>query len=264
MEELQEQFDKIKLTSDAEVDLEEPEKISHRKLRLMKMKNKKEEKKLKKQNFKGSSNNKISLANNKDSNDNNYSDQKSSNKQNEENINDIEDDVKHNNTDKQDYLGENTSLQSKKKYEVVNVEYCQVCTMPYEYCEYGNAFNECKEMNKEKFSYDIVSNNAESSSKRKTKEAPQNTTQKITIQRKTRARKKVVTVVTGLHQYVKLEKIAKIFSRFYACGSSVIKGTDNNPDQIDIQGDVEHNIIDVIIKNCPELTEDCFVILPPK
>ncbi|ETW43279.1 hypothetical protein PFNF135_02192 [Plasmodium falciparum NF135/5.C10] len=220
------------------------EKISQKKLRYLKMKDKKEEKKKKKQNSKMNNKNEDESSNKKDNDINNK---------------------EHVNNDNSNNNNDDVSLKDDKhdKYEPVIVEYCKVCGMPYEYCEYGNSFNECKEENKDKYNYDALNSNVEVN-KKQTKKPTKNVSQKITIQKTTRAKKKVVTVVTGLHPYIKLEKMAKIFSKFYACGSSVIKGANNNPDQIDIQGDVEHNIVEVIMKNCPELTEDSFSILPSK
>ncbi|CDO63905.1 translation initiation factor SUI1, putative [Plasmodium reichenowi] len=270
MEELEKEFDKIKIQCDIEEsdekkneqqsaedeeeydeedDNEEKkkkEKISQKKLRYLKMKDKKEEKKKKKQNSKLNNKNEDESSNKKDNDINNKEHVNNDNSNNNNNNND--DSLK---DDKHD------------KYEPVIVEYCKVCGMPYEYCEYGNSFNECKEENKDKYNYDALNSNVEVN-KKQTKKPSKNVSQKITIQKTTRAKKKVVTVVTGLHPYIKLEKMAKIFSKFYACGSSVIKGANNNPDQIDIQGDVEHNIVEVIMKNCPELTEDSFSILPSK
>ncbi|ETW49898.1 hypothetical protein PFMALIP_02087 [Plasmodium falciparum MaliPS096_E11] len=268
MEELKKLFDKIKIQCDIEEsdekkneqqsaedeeeydeedDNEEKkkkEKISQKKLRYLKMKDKKEEKKKKKQNSKMNNKNEDESSNKKDNDINNK---------------------EHVNNDNSNNNNDDVSLKDDKhdKYEPVIVEYCKVCGMPYEYCEYGNSFNECKEENKDKYNYDALNSNVEVN-KKQTKKPTKNVSQKITIQKTTRAKKKVVTVVTGLHPYIKLEKMAKIFSKFYACGSSVIKGANNNPDQIDIQGDVEHNIVEVIMKNCPELTEDSFSILPSK
>ncbi|SPJ09867.1 translation initiation factor SUI1, putative [Plasmodium sp. DRC-Itaito] len=271
MEELEKEFDKIKIQCDIEesdekkneqqsVEDEEEyeeedeneerkkkEKISQKKLRYLKMKDKKEEKKKKKQNSKLNNKNEDELSKKKDNDINNKEHYVNNDNSNNNNNNDA------------------VSLKDDKhdKYEPVIVEYCKVCGMPYEYCEYGNSFNECKEENKDKYNYDALNSKVEVN-KKQTKKPSKNLSQKITIQKTTRAKKKVVTVVTGLHPYIKLEKMAKIFSKFYACGSSVIKGVNNNPDQIDIQGDVEHNIVEVIMKNCPELTEDSFSILPSK
>ncbi|CAI7723422.1 translation initiation factor SUI1, putative [Plasmodium vivax] len=270
MDELQSEFEKMKIKSDAEEEEQEgeesgEEKISQRKLRYLKMKDKKEEKKRKKQGTKGTTNKNAVESNSKVKNNDSKDEQKNGdNSRDDENANDVSNNLNENNEEDQDASAESPQGNKAAKCEPVLVDYCKVCGMPYEYCEYGNSFNQCKEANKEKYNYDIVRGDAETSNKRQAKKAPQNATQKITIQKTTRARKKVVTVVVGLHTYVKLDKMAKIFSRFYACGASVIKGANGAPDQIDIQGDVEHNIVEIIMKNCPEIPEGVFVTLPPK
>lgn len=64
----------------------------------------------------------------------------------------------------------------------------------------------------------------------------------------TRQRKKAITSVEGLDLFgVKLADAAKVFGKKYACGASVV----NNPsqkDQIDIQGDVQEMIPELIMK----------------
>ncbi|ANQ10306.1 Uncharacterized protein PCOAH_00039850 [Plasmodium coatneyi] len=270
MEELQNEFDKMKIKSDAEEEEQEgeesgQEKISQRKLRYLKMKEKKEEeKKQKKRGTKGASNKNDVEGNSKVKNDYKDEQKDGGNLRDDENANDASSNLNENNEEDQNAASESPLRNKAAKCEPVLVDYCKVCGMPYEYCEYGNSFTQCKEANKEKYNYDIVKGDGETSNKRQSKKTPQNATQKITIQKTTRARKKVVTVVVGLHTYVKLDKMAKIFSRFYACGASVIKGANGAPDQIDIQGDVEHNIVEVIMKNCPEIPEGVFVTLPPK
>ncbi|CAD2113457.1 translation initiation factor SUI1, putative [Plasmodium vinckei] len=265
MEDLEKEFDKIKIKPDdnendkngkeesgessmgVEENEEEPEKISNRKLRYLKMKDKKEEKINKKK--QSSKTNSTNIKNNQND---------------DKNINTSQSDLKDDNNINQNNTAEDDIINNESIYQPIQVEYCKVCGVPYEYCEYGNSFNECKEENKDKYNYDMTTNSTENNNKKQAKKTSQNISQKITIQKTTKARKKTVTVVKGLHAYTKLDKMAKIFSKFYACGASVIKGTNNAQDQIDIQGDVEHNIVDVIMKNCPEITDDIFVILPPK
>ncbi|VWU48907.1 translation initiation factor SUI1, putative, partial [Hepatocystis sp. ex Piliocolobus tephrosceles] len=249
-----------KLIKKNEIEERENEKLSNRQMRQLLMKNKKNQKR-KKQNNKNVPNNED--ISNDDSNDDS-TDIINENK-NLENIQNDKNDKNTNNVSNTD----ETDLEIKKsedgKYEPQIVEYCKVCGAPYEYCEYGDSFSKCKEENKDKYNYNSTNTNGDDkNNKKQAKKATQQITQKIKIQKTSRAKKKVVTVVTGLHTYTKLDKMAKIFARFYACGASVIRGTNNGPDQIDIQGDVEYNLKEVIMKHCPELTEDLFVILPPK
>lgn len=71
----------------------------------------------------------------------------------------------------------------------------------------------------------------------------------IVISLATRQRKKAITSVEGLDLFgVKLSDAAKVFGKKFACGSSVV----TNPslrEQIDIQGDVQDPIPELILKN---------------
>jgi density-regulated protein len=70
----------------------------------------------------------------------------------------------------------------------------------------------------------------------------------ILITLATRQRKKAITSVEGLDLFgVKLSDAAKVFGKKYACGSSVV----TNPslkEQIDIQGDVQELLPELILK----------------
>ena len=74
----------------------------------------------------------------------------------------------------------------------------------------------------------------------------------IVITRAQRQRKKCITTVEGLDLFgVKLADAAKVFGKKYACGASVVK----NPslkDQIDIQGDFQEVLPELIIKTYGE------------
>ncbi|PHJ16087.1 translation initiation factor sui1 protein [Cystoisospora suis] len=71
---------------------------------------------------------------------------------------------------------------------------------------------------------------------------------KVTIQRQSRAKRKTATVITGLDLFgVKLDKAAKLFSKQYACGASVAKNVPGQPPQIEVQGDVEEEIAELIV-----------------
>ncbi|PFH33521.1 translation initiation factor sui1 protein [Besnoitia besnoiti] len=86
----------------------------------------------------------------------------------------------------------------------------------------------------------------------------------VTIQRQSRAKRKTATVVTGLELFgVKLDKAAKLFSKQYACGASVAKGVPGQPQQIEVQGDVEEEIAELIASTF-EIPEDNIQLLPPK
>lgn len=268
MEELEEKINGIKLKDEEEkeklqTEKEETEKVSNRAMKLQKNKNKRDEKKKNKQNAKNKKE--------KEKNDNVINNADSGKNTIEENLptleeentdNDEANDKNNNDTIADD--GNKSEIKNKKIVLPIIVEYCKICSMPYEYCEYGNFYDECREENKDKYNYDISNIVIDTTAKKKVKRPEKPTNTKITIQKTVRAKKKVVTVVTGLHVYAKLDKMSKIFAKTFACGASVIKGTNNFPDHVDIQGDVGNSVVEVIMKNCPEITEDKFIFLAPK
>ncbi|KYK63506.1 translation initiation factor sui1 protein [Toxoplasma gondii TgCatPRC2] len=86
----------------------------------------------------------------------------------------------------------------------------------------------------------------------------------VTIQRQSRSKRKTATVITGLDLFgVKLDKAAKLFSKQYACGASVSKGVPGQPQQVEVQGDVEEEIAE-LIQETFEIPEESIQLLPPK
>lgn len=56
------------------------------------------------------------------------------------------------------------------------------------------------------------------------------------IQRVTRAKHKVATVITGLDAFgTQLDAAAKLFKKRFACGSSAVKGLPGQNDHVEIQ-----------------------------
>ncbi|KAI0758159.1 translation initiation factor SUI1 [Fomes fomentarius] len=153
------------------------------------------------------------------------------------------------------------------------VLYCQVCTFPVEYCEFGSSFTKCKEWLQEahsdlydkfyseealqakigtlsleaqqKLEKDTAKKEAKASAKAdaalKKKMASQ-----VTIKRIERNKRKHVTAIHGLEAFdVDLKKAAKFFAQKFATGASVTK----NPqglDEIVVQGDVSGEIVEMI------------------
>lgn len=248
-----EEEDEEELGNEKEETEKDAGKVSNRAMKLQKNKNKREGKKKNKQNAKNKKEKTDSTMNDSNNVNDNGKEENKENKETNEKTANVITDVANTNESKTD-----TAILP------VIVEYCKICSMPYEYCEYGKFYDECREENKDKYNYDTSSIVIDVDAKKKVKRPEKPTNTKITIQKTSRAKKKVVTVVTGLHVYVKLEKMSKIFSKTFACGASVIKGTNNFPDHVDIQGDVGNSVMEVIMKNCPEITEDKFVFLAPK
>ncbi|XP_055389712.1 density-regulated protein homolog [Condylostylus longicornis] len=149
------------------------------------------------------------------------------------------------------------------------VQYCGNCSMPIEYCEYYPDYEKCKqwleknlpsEFEKVKIDDGADGGGGEEDKKRqkrggkgmmKTKKKDEGP-KKICLSRAPRAKKKSVTVVTGLNTFgIDLKMAAKFFGTKFACGSSV-----TGEDEIVIQGDVKDDLFEVIPEKWPEIEED--------
>jgi density-regulated protein DRP1 len=74
----------------------------------------------------------------------------------------------------------------------------------------------------------------------------------VTIKTEKKAKKKSVTVVTGLEAFgLDLKKTAKLFAGKFACGSSVVKNA-SNVEEIVIQGDVPDRVAELLVKEHPD------------
>jgi len=165
------------------------------------------------------------------------------------------------------------------------IEYCPICGLPPEYCEFGESWDECRpwvlehypelypDLAPEVATADKVGDAAvdakgDSAAKGKSgggKKKLKPVVMQVTIQRVSRAKRKTATVVAGLDLFgVKLDKAAKLFSKQFACGASVIKGIPGQADQIEIQGDIEDTLGEFLTNVFPEITLDKLVFLRPK
>ncbi|GIX60792.1 translation initiation factor SUI1, putative [Babesia caballi] len=149
----------------------------------------------------------------------------------------------------------------------VSVEYCSICGMPFDFCDYGDMWEsgECRSEcarrypvifgTTEEVEEQLSSIAAQTASTPRKKKAEAR--QEVVVQRNVRSKRKVVTSVTGLQHFgVKLEAAAKLFSKHFASGSGVVKGLPGQMDKVDIQGDVEDQVIELILTHYPEITED--------
>ncbi|EIW76524.1 eukaryotic translation initiation factor 1-like protein [Coniophora puteana RWD-64-598 SS2] len=153
--------------------------------------------------------------------------------------------------------------------------YCEVCTFPLEYCEFGSSFTKCKEWLKEadsaqydkhyseealqsklgtlsleaqkKLEKDVAKKEAKAEAKadaalKKKMSSP------VTIKRIERNKRKHVTAVHGLEAFdIELKKAAKFFAQRFATGASVSKNAQGQ-DEIVVQGDVAYDIEELIEK----------------
>ncbi|EDO08087.1 translation initiation factor SUI1 family protein [Babesia bovis T2Bo] len=159
--------------------------------------------------------------------------------------------------------------------EVVTVEYCPNCGMPYDFCDFGDKWEtgECRTESARR--YPEIFGSPEDIAEQllkisvspppvQRKKKPE-VRQEITIQRSTRSKRKIVTTISGLHLFgVKLEVAAKMFAKQFASGAGVVKGVPGQMDHIDCQGDVEDQVIDLILAQYPEITQEVIIRLPSK
>ncbi|XP_029195501.1 density-regulated protein homolog isoform X2 [Acropora millepora] len=149
---------------------------------------------------------------------------------------------------------ENATKSEEKIEYPLEVQYCGVCSLPLEYCEYTAEY--------EKLADQLAATDvSEGATKKKQTRGgkgvvrvpkKKNVTKKVTLSRAQRNKKKYVTVVTGLGTFdIDLKKAAKLFAQKYSCGSSV-----TGPDEIVIQGDVLDDLLDFIPEKWPEIDED--------
>ncbi|KAI7833883.1 translation initiation factor SUI1 [Kickxella alabastrina] len=164
------------------------------------------------------------------------------------------------------------------------VLYCGVCTLPPEYCEFSASRKACEqwlgETHPEEYmrlysdealtdkmamttlSDDKVAKEAAKMEKAITKEEARmardlvkKNSSRVVIKRVERNKRKCVTSIFGLDVFgVDLKKTAKMFANHFACGGSVAK----NPqglDEILVQGDFSEKILQLILKDHPEVPE---------
>ncbi|KAF8914371.1 translation initiation factor SUI1 [Gymnopilus junonius] len=157
----------------------------------------------------------------------------------------------------------------------VRVIYCDVCSFPLEYCEFGSSFTRCKESLKEsneelynkyysdealqskigtlsleaqkKLEKDAAKKEAKAEAKAdaalKKKLASQ-----VTIKRIERTKRKHVTAIHGLEAFsIDLKKAAKQLAGRFATGASVTKNA-QGLDEIVVQGDVSDEILEILEK----------------
>ncbi|UKK02069.1 hypothetical protein MACK_001423 [Theileria orientalis] len=154
------------------------------------------------------------------------------------------------------------------------VEYCQFCSMPYDFCDFGDkwetgvCFKECTLRYPDLFPLDLMTfdNLSFSSLTVKSKKKPaKETPAEIVIQKAARTKRKAITSVTGLHLFgVKLDEASKLFSKQFATGANVVKGVPGQVDRVDIQGDVEEQLVELLTTKYPEITEDKIVRMQAK
>ncbi|KAG2088469.1 translation initiation factor SUI1 [Suillus cothurnatus] len=155
----------------------------------------------------------------------------------------------------------------------LEVLYCQICTFPPEYCEFGSSLTRCKEWLQgahsqlfEKYYSDealqskigTLSLEAQAKLEKDTakKEAKaeakadaalkKKMASQVSIKRIERNKRKHVTAIHGLEAFdIELKKAAKFLAQKFATGASVTKNAQGQ-DEIVVQGDVSDDVLELI------------------
>ncbi|CUM62841.1 uncharacterized protein PRCAT00000399001 [Priceomyces carsonii] len=145
------------------------------------------------------------------------------------------------------------------------ITYCEVCSFPPEFCEFGLTFKKCKEWLKQEhedlfdklYSEDALANATSTLSlekeqamskdlekKQKKEEAKmerelqKKLASKVIIKRIERNRRKHVISISGLEVFnIDMKKLAKTFASKFATGASVTKNAEKK-EEIMVQGDI--------------------------
>eukprot|EP00933_Yihiella_yeosuensis_P010182 TRINITY_DN1164_c0_g1_i1.p1 TRINITY_DN1164_c0_g1~~TRINITY_DN1164_c0_g1_i1.p1 ORF type:complete len:242 (-),score=93.25 TRINITY_DN1164_c0_g1_i1:234-959(-) len=150
------------------------------------------------------------------------------------------------------------------------VLYCPTCSLPGDFCQYGPCWDKCKPWCMEYVPWyypelsgisldDAKKKAEEATEKSKVKELPggkvkRSKSPEVTIKKLSRGGRKCVTSVAGLDGFgINLDGAAKTFKKKFACGCAAVKGDAGHPDTVDIQGDFEHELIEVIRKEFKEI-----------
>ncbi|KAI7903375.1 translation initiation factor SUI1 [Cokeromyces recurvatus] len=166
------------------------------------------------------------------------------------------------------------------------VQYCGICTMPLEYCEFSGTQEKCKlwlkekdeklydeiygvnavtagmekssldDENPEKKDRTIVKDKSAKLEAKLEREIKKKMASRVVIKRIERTKRKSVTTIFGLEVFgVDLKKAAKMFANRFACGSSVAKNNQGQ-DEIVVQGDFSDELYKIILTNWPNVPEE--------
>jgi len=72
----------------------------------------------------------------------------------------------------------------------------------------------------------------------------------VTVEKVTRNKRKFTTVVVGLEHFgVKLKDASKLFKKKFSCGCAVVKGDAGKSDSVEIQGDFQDDVLEMIAEH---------------
>jgi len=172
----------------------------------------------------------------------------------------------------------------------LNVVYCPVCGMPPEFCEYGpspaKCFSEHPELHEgveppEPSAKEVKKAAAEEAEAKAAEEAKVKTEggetaaaaaaaptkgkkkekeKEITMTVAQRSKRKFITTIVGLDLFdVKLAEISKLFSKRFACGSTVAKNA-SMKDVVEVQGDVCTEVAEILVSKYNIPQESIFIV----
>ncbi|KAF8248268.1 eIF1-like protein [Wilcoxina mikolae CBS 423.85] len=161
--------------------------------------------------------------------------------------------------------------------------YCEVCSLPLEYCEFTSTAKKCREwlettqsqlvpiiyntkaveaamsnlsataQEKATKAQASASKRAEKEELKAEREAVKKASSRVVLKRVERTKRKHVIVITGLEFFgLDLKRIAKDFGKKFACGASVIKSS-SGQDEIVLQGDLSGDIMRYIGEKYPDV-----------
>jgi density-regulated protein DRP1 len=173
---------------------------------------------------------------------------------------------------------ENTGID---EVQPVIVQYCEICRFPVEYCEISHTVIFKKEIRREErlekeATVEVKEGEAVKPEEKKEDEKTekQEKTEKkdkkkkesqIVIEQCKRGKSKCTTHVSNLEKYgLVLKDVAKIFSKKFACSSTVTK-EENGTECITLTGEFGYEIVDFLVEKFPTIVKpDMFKIVEPK
>jgi density-regulated protein DRP1 len=142
------------------------------------------------------------------------------------------------------------------------VKYCAICSLLFEYCEYGPDPDKCAAAAIARLDLG-ESNRSDEESEEKKPAAAGSSSAEVLLYSSVRGRKKAVTCVEGLEKHgVKLKEATKKFKSKFACGSSVSEKADGT-EMIIIQGDCMYDLPEYLVQTF-SIPEDCIFNYDPK
>jgi density-regulated protein len=158
---------------------------------------------------------------------------------------------------------------SDSKHEAIEVKYCETCHFPEEYCDFSHAIlfkkaqpivEEKKEEKKESEAKteEVKTEPTTKAEKKKAKESH------ILIELSKRGKKKHVTSVFNIEKFgLNLKDVAKLFSKKFACSSTVTK-EDDGREGITLTGEFGYEIVDFLVEKFPTIKPEMCKVKEPK